>query len=119
MESRVLYTPKGHRMPRGGKRTPGPGKEMGRPRQHPDDAPRPRRTKALQISLYPDEIDTLANILQANGDMERSEFVRRSIRHAWLLALSDAQLEALRSLVNLSDAQLGALRALASERGEV
>lgn len=102
-------------MPRGGKRTPSPGKELGRPRHHPRDGQRPRRTKALSISLYPDEIEALDALLQANGNMERSEFVRRSIRHVWLLALSDAQLDALRSLVNLTPAQLGALRALASE----
>lgn len=97
--------------PSDGKR-PGPG----RPRQHPEGQPRPRRTTSNAISLYPDEWTQFNELLQALGSGEkplpRSEFVRRAIRAGWVFQLTDAQLEALRVIVD-SPELAGALRRLA------
>lgn len=84
-------------MPRGGARTPGAGKALGRPRLHPEGAPRPRATKSTTISLYPDELEKLTEICEGLG-IDRSEFVRRAMANAWLFKLSDTQLDALRKL---------------------
>lgn len=81
----------------------GAGRGQGRKRMHPEGQPRPRRTQATTISLYPDEIEQLTKLLQELGGMERSEFVRRSIRHGWIFKLTDAQLEALRTLAGLAE----------------
>lgn len=108
--------PKGQLMPSGGKRTPGPGKRLGRPRQHPAGQPRPRKTEPKQISLYPDEwkaFDELLGELGGNGEpMARSEFVRRVIPAGWVLKLSDEQLAILRVVVK-SPELMAALAALA------
>jgi hypothetical protein len=81
-------------MPRGGARKPGPGKRMGRP---PGTGAGVKRL-AVSISLQPEELDCLTSLCEKLG-MDRSEFVRRSMANAWLFRLTDAQLDALRSLV--------------------
>lgn len=99
--------------PSGGKRT-----GSGRPRQHPEGQPRPRRTTSNTISLYPDEWEQFDELLRTLGSgkkpLPRSELVRRAIRAGWVFHLTDAQLEALRIIVESPDLA-DALRRLAGD----
>jgi hypothetical protein len=88
--------------PRGGRRTPGEGRKLGRPRIHPEGEPRPRETIPTTISLYPDEHAQLDAICAELG-IGQSDFVRRAIAHAWVLKLAPEQLAALRSLAGLKE----------------
>lgn len=83
-------------MPRGGARTPGAGKALGRPRLHPEGE-RERIAKTISASLNPDEYERLKALL-AELKINQSDFLRRCLKHAWLFRLTDAQLDALRSL---------------------
>lgn len=83
-------------MPRGGARTPGAGKSLGRPRLHPEGE-RARIAKTISISLDPDEYGKLKALLK-ELNLNQSDFVRRSMANAWLLRLSPAQLDALQKL---------------------
>ncbi len=72
-------------------------KGPGRPRIHlPGEKPT-RKSKPRSVSLTDEENQRLANLC-AKLDLDRSEFVRRALRHGWLFRLTDAQLDALRTL---------------------
>jgi hypothetical protein len=82
--------------PRGGKREPGPGKSVGRPRVH---APGERihNTVTVSFSITPEEREQLHELL-ADLDLKQSEFLSRVLANAWFFHLAPAQLDALRTL---------------------
>lgn len=84
-------------MTRGGQR-----EGAGRKRQYPEGEPRPRNRQPVQISLLPEELEQLTALCDELG-LNRSDFVRKAIQHAWLFRLTDVQLNALRSLANVGD----------------
>lgn len=71
----------------------GAGRGQGR-KKKPDNQPRVRKTVNVTITLYPAEVERLDTVCDAL-DLNRTEFVRRS------LALTEAQLEAVRKLAGI------------------
>lgn len=87
-------------MPRGGKREPGVGKRLGRPPK----AQRERQRIGVAISLNTAEHERMKAIVAEYG-VNQSDLMRLVIANPWLLRLTRAQLDVLRSLAGVKETE--------------